>query len=201
MFTGIVEKSVPVLSIVDRPGFRRVVLASDWPDVHHGDSIAVNGCCLTVAEQAAGQLMFDAIPETLSKTNLGLLKPGHKVHVERAMRVGDRFDGHFVQGHVDATGRLIDVIRGDEFRIVIEPPLALMKFMIPRGSVSLDGVSLTIARLHKTTFEMALIPTTLQITQLGAHEIGWPYNVEADTIAKTIVNWLENWKGTAEVKA
>ncbi len=138
--------------------------------------------------------MFDAIPETLSKTNLGLLKTGDKAHVERAMRVGDRFDGHFVQGHVDATAKLVAIHSEGEFRIEVEPPLALMKYMIPRGSVSLDGVSLTIARLHKTTFEVALIPTTLQITQLGGHEIGWPYNIEADTIAKTIVNWLENWK-------
>jgi riboflavin synthase len=194
MFTGIVEKSVTVLGIEDRPGYRRIILAADWPDMRHGDSVAVNGCCLTVAEMAPGRLMFDAIPETLSKTNLGLLKAGDKAHVERAMRVGDRFDGHFVQGHVDATAKLTAVHSEGEFRIEVEPPLSLMKYMIPHGSVSLDGVSLTIARLHKTTFEVALIPTTLQITQLGSHEIGWPYNIEADTIAKTIVNWLENWK-------
>ncbi len=194
MFTGIVEKSVSVLAIEDRPGYRRIILAAEWADMRHGDSVAVNGCCLTVAEMAPGRLMFDAIPETLSKTNLGLLKPGDKAHVERAMRVGDRFDGHFVQGHVDATAKLVAIHSEGEFRIEIEPPLEMMKYMIPRGSVSVDGVSLTIARLHKTTFEMALIPTTLQITQLGNHEIGWPYNIEADTISKTIVNWLENWK-------
>jgi riboflavin synthase len=195
MFTGIVERSVPVLALEDRPGYRRLALGCDWNDVRRGESVAVNGCCLTIAELAPGKLMFDAIPETLAKTNLGLLKPGDHAHVERAMRVGDRIDGHFVQGHIDATAKLIAIHQEGEFRVEVEPPIELMKFMIPRGSVSLDGVSLTIARLHKTTFEVALIPTTLTITQLGNHEIGWPYNIEADTLSKTIVNWLENWKG------
>lgn len=194
MFTGIVEKSAPVVSIEDRPGYRRLTLDCGWTDVKHGESVAVNGCCLTIAGIDGGKIHFDAIPETLSKTNLGQLKPGSLAHVERAMCVGDRIDGHFVQGHVDATGQLIAIHREGEFRVEIKPPIELMKFMIPRGSVSVDGVSLTIARLHKETFEVALIPTTLQITQLGNHEIGWPYNIEADTLSKTIVNWLENWK-------
>jgi riboflavin synthase len=194
MFTGIVEKSAVVTRVEDRPGYRRIALDCGWDDVKHGESVAVNGCCLTIAGIEGGKIHFDAIPETLSKTNLGLIKPGSLAHVERAMRVGDRIDGHFVQGHVDATAQLVAIHREGEFRIEVKPPLELMKFMIPRGSVSVDGVSLTIARLHKETFEVALIPTTLQITQLGNHEVGWPYNIEADTLAKTIVNWLENWK-------
>src|SRR5687767_13578827 len=108
MFTGIVEKSVAVVSVVPGPKFRRITLGREWDDVKLGESIAINGVCLTVADIGEVTLGFDAIAETLAKTNLGLLKEGDKVHVERAMRVGDRIDGHFVQGHVDGTGRLVD---------------------------------------------------------------------------------------------
>src|SRR4051794_9884449 len=101
MFTGIVEKTLRVLDLAHVGGMRRIALENAWPDVKHGDSIAINGTCLTVAKLDPARLEFDAIPETLEKTNLGLLKAGDRVNVERAMRIGDRFDGHFVQGHVD----------------------------------------------------------------------------------------------------
>ena len=101
MFTGIVEKSVRVLSVAVHPGFRRITLACDWPDVKLGQSVAVNGCCLTIAKIESGSIGFDVIPETLDKTNLGLLEAGSLAHVERSLCVGDRLDGHFVQGHVD----------------------------------------------------------------------------------------------------
>src|SRR5687768_258963 len=107
MFTGIVEKSAAVVSVVPGPTFRRITLAREWDDVKVGASIAINGVCLTVAELTDRAIGFDAIAETLAKTNLGLINGGDKVHVERAMRVGDRIDGHFVQGHVDGTGRLV----------------------------------------------------------------------------------------------
>jgi riboflavin synthase len=108
MFTGIVEKTTHVIAVTDAPIFRRLTFASNWTDVRNGESIAVNGVCLTVAEISPGELGFDVIAETLSKTNLGLLQQGDDVHVERALRVGDRLDGHFVQGHVDGTARLIE---------------------------------------------------------------------------------------------
>src|SRR5687768_16558798 len=101
MFTGIVEKTARVLAVADGPGFRRLTLASDWPDVRPGESVAVNGVCLTAAELAPGRIGFDVIAETLAKTNLGLLNQGDEVHVERSLQVGARIDGHFVQGHVD----------------------------------------------------------------------------------------------------
>src|SRR4051812_7128239 len=107
MFTGIVERSAAVIGATDGPMFRRLTLALDWADLKHGESVAVNGVCLTVAEHAQGKVGFDVITETLSKTNLGLLKEGDRAHVERALRVNDRIDGHFVQGHVDATAPLI----------------------------------------------------------------------------------------------
>ena len=192
MFTGIVEKSVQVVGLAKGPKFTRITLASDWPDVRSGESVAVNGACLTVAEIGQGQIGFDVIAETLSKTNLGLMKAGDRVHVERAMRVGDRIDGHFVQGHVDGTARLVERIASEqEWRLVIEAPLELMKYVVPKGSVCLDGVSLTVAGLSKAGFEVALIPTTLAVTELGNREIGWPYNLEADVLSKTIISWLE----------
>src|SRR5688572_24332245 len=108
MFTGIVERSVSVIGASDGPMFRRLTLAVNWPNLKQGESIAVNGVCLTVADLAPGQVGFDVITETLSKTNLGLLKTGDRAHVERALQIGDRLDGHFVQGHVDATAPLVD---------------------------------------------------------------------------------------------
>jgi riboflavin synthase len=199
MFTGIVEKSANVIGAADGPKFRRLTLARDWPDLKLGESVAVNGCCLTVAALGEGSMGFDVIAETLSKTNLGLVGAGDKVHVERAMQIGERIDGHFVQGHIDGTARLIEQIANQaEWRLVIEPPRQLLKYIIPKGSVSLDGVSLTVAAMAGTRFEVALIPTTLSITQLGNRQVGWPYNLETDMISKTIVTYLERAKEQAE---
>lgn len=196
MFTGIVEKSVQVVGVAEGPMFRRLTIPDTWGDVKHGDSIAINGVCLTVAEITNGTLGFDAIKETLEKTNLGLLKEGDFVHVERALRVGDRIDGHFVQGHVDATGPLVSqVATENEWRLGIEAPAGLMKYIVPKGSVSIDGVSLTVAAIKGNVFEVALIPTTLTITVLGKRPMGWPFNLETDVISKTIVNYLELRQG------
>ena len=192
MFTGIVERTVHVAAVSEGTGFVRLNLAAQWPDVKPGDSIAVNGVCLTVAEIAPPLLGFDVIPETLSKTNLGLLKAGDLVNVERSLRAGDRMDGHFVQGHVDATARLVDQ-KGDdeEWRLTVQPPADLMKFIVPKGSVTIDGVSLTVASIAADRFEVALIPTTLKLTTLGSRNVGWPFNFEADILSKTIISWLE----------
>jgi riboflavin synthase len=196
MFTGIVERTVHVAAVSEGTGFVRLNLAAQWPDVKLGDSVAVNGVCLTVADIAKPLLGFDVIPETLSKTNLGLLKPGDLVNVERSLRAGDRMDGHFVQGHVDGTARLVDQIGNDEeWRLRVQPPGALMKFVVPKGSVTIDGVSLTVAAVSADRFEVALIPTTLKLTTLGSRETGWPFNFEADILSKTIVTWLERQRG------
>jgi len=192
MFTGIIEKSVRVLGVADGPMFRRLTLACHWPDLKNGESIAINGVCLTVAQLAKGEVGFDVITETLSKTNLGLLKPGDAVHVERAMAVGDRIDGHFVQGHVDGTASQLRRTETEhEVRVALEVPAHLAKYMVPKGSVAVDGVSMTIASVHGRVVEIALIPTTLQITLLGRRPDAWPFNIEADVLSKTIVNWLE----------
>src|SRR5688572_23145387 len=155
MFTGIVEKSVKVVAAADGPKFVRLTLATDWDDVKLGESVAVNGVCLTVAEIMPRGIGFDVIAETLARTNLGLLKPGDDVHVERALRVGDRVDGHFVQGHVDGPAILVSQVADErEWRLTVRPPTELMKYVAPKGSVTLDGVSLTVAAVQDATFEV-----------------------------------------------
>jgi riboflavin synthase len=196
MFTGIIERTLPVLSVTDGVGFRRLTLASHWTDVKHGESIAVNGCCLTVAELSAGQLQFDVIAETLAKTNIGSLHPGDAVNAERSLRVGDRIDGHFVQGHVDGTAKLVDVSStAEEWRLTIETPTSLAKYLVPKGSVAIDGVSLTLAAVDGNRFQVALIPTTLELTTLKTRQVGWMFNLEADVFSKTIVSYLERFQG------
>src|SRR6185436_12457799 len=133
----------------DGPMFRRLVIAADWNDVKLGDSIATNGVCLTVAQLMPGVVGFDVIKETLDKTNLGTLRVGDEVNVERSLRAGDRIDGHFVQGHVDGTGLLVGLINNEnEVRLSIEAPGEFAKFLAPKGSISVDGVSLTIASVN-----------------------------------------------------
>lgn len=182
-----------MLDVEGDDNLRRITLAVDWPDLRHGQSVAVNGACLTVAELSPGRTRFDVIRETLDKTNLGRLRPGDLVHVERSLRVGDRIDGHFVQGHVDATARLIATHQsGDDWRLRIELPAALSSYVAPKGSIAIDGVSLTIAAIDHDWFEVALIPTTLAITQLARRPVGWPFNIECDMLAKTVVRFLES---------
>jgi riboflavin synthase len=192
MFTGIVEKTVAVVGLASTAKFQRLTLASDWRDVKTGESIAVNGCCLTVAQVLQDKLEFDVIAETLEKTNLGSLKAGDHVNVERSLRIGDRLDGHFVQGHVDGKALLLDAKFDDEQgRLTLEAPFSLAKYLIPKGSVALDGVSLTIASVKGNVFEVALIPTTIKLTTIGQKQPGWNFNLEADVLSKTIVSWLE----------
>jgi riboflavin synthase len=192
MFTGIIEKTARVMGVADGPMFRRLTIPSRWSDVQLGQSIAVNGVCLTVAELNAGEIGFDVIQETLSKTNLGLLNPGDEVHLERSLRIGDRLDGHFVQGHVDGVATLVDQRATErEYRLRLSAPLDLAKYLTPKGSVTIDGVSLTIAAVDGPEFEVALIPTTLQLTSLGRRRAGWTFNLECDVLTKTVVVWLE----------
>jgi riboflavin synthase len=196
MFSGIVEKAVKVLDAVDGPKFRRLTIECDWPDVRSGESIAINGCCLTISVLEPGRIGFDVIPESLAKTNLGRLVPGDLVNVERALRLADRIDGHFVQGHVDGTAPLVETISTEaEYRLVIEPPEHLAQYIVPKGSVAIDGVSLTVAAIRGKYFEVALIPTTLNRTQLGSRPKGWPFNLETDIISKTIISWLQRRQG------
>jgi riboflavin synthase len=137
MFTGIVERTVRVIGVADGPKFVRLTLPDFWGDVKDGDSVAVNGVCLTVAERpSAGELSFDVVQETLDKTNLRLIQAGEEVHVERSLRAGDRIDGHFVQGHVDGIALIVEQIANQkEWRIRCHAPPDLAKYLVPKGSV------------------------------------------------------------------
>jgi riboflavin synthase len=196
MFTGIVEGVVLVTDASDSPHSRNLRLQTGWTDCAVGQSVAVNGCCLTIAQILPGELVFDIVRETLDKTNLGLLKKGSQVNVERSLRVGDRLDGHFVQGHVDGTALLLESrMETDQARLKLQSPPELAKYLIPKGSVCLDGVSLTIAAVSKQDFEVALVPTTLRMTTLGKKSPRWPFNLEADILTKTVVSWLSRQDG------
>jgi riboflavin synthase len=198
MFTGLVQAVGTVVHI--EPSAHGVRLAIDpRPWAHQpspGDSISISGCCLTVAALPSGGLWaFDAIPETLSKTILGGLREGSKVNLEHAATPTTLMGGHIVQGHVDGVAEVVAVQKSPEYRIRICPPAPLMEFIAPKGSVCVDGVSLTVAGLdpHGGWFEVALIPTTLDRTTLGALKPGDRCNLEADAMAKTIVHWLKHY--------
>ena len=191
MFTGIIDSPVRVLAVQDHPGGRRLTLENDARDLKAGESISVSGACLTVTTFDYASVSFDVIAESLSRTSLGKRKAGDRVNVERALKLGDRLDGHFVQGHVDGTARVL--ARFDDpadWRLRLALPAELADYLAPKGSVTLDGVSLTIAALASEWFEVALIPTTLDRTTLGDLAVGDEVNVEADILGKTVVNFL-----------
>lgn len=195
MFTGIVETLGRVVSVDTAQGRVRLVIeaAAEAFELRAGDSVSVNGACLTVAGFAEKALCFDAVPETLARTSLGELAPGDAVHLERAMRADARFDGHIVQGHVDEAGsvhRLAGSPEAGEVRLHIRSSPAFAALLVEKGSVAVEGVSLTVAALHPDGFEVALIPHTLSVTRLGALSPGARVNLEADVIGKYVMRYL-----------
>jgi riboflavin synthase len=185
MFTGIVRE----LGTVDAfDGSRLVVAASETTaSAAVGDSVAVAGVCLTVVERGRGRLAFDVVPETLARTALGRLGPGSSVNLESSLRVGDQLGGHVVQGHVDAVGHVRSVTTdGDGRRIWFDAPDNVVRYCIDKGSIAVDGVSLTLAAFDDDGFEVALIPHTLAVTTLGALEPGDEVNLEADVLGKVV---------------
>jgi len=194
MFTGIVE-TVGVIEKIE-PGddlTRLVIDAESIADgVKLGDSVAVNGGCLTVTSLLDGRFTFEAIPETLQRTNLGDLELGSRVNLERAMRAGDRLDGHIVQGHVDGVGIVRAVIQaGNDVRLQIDCEPELADCVVEKGSIAIDGVSLTVAALLPTGFEVALIPHTLEVTTLSERRIHDRVNLEVDVLGKYVKRYLE----------
>jgi len=166
----------------------------------HGDSICINGVCLTVTGINENVVAFDVIRETLDKTTLGRKTSGDRVNIERSLRVGDRFDGHFVQGHVDGTATVGRIQASTSEHVVwLAPQAHLMPFMIPKGSVAIDGVSLTIAAVDGDRFSVALIPTTLDRTTFGAMKAGDTVNIESDIIARAIVHHLAGMQGAGGI--
>lgn len=193
MFTGLVQAMGTIVAWEPRGGAVRLrVDLGSWD--HRpgaGSSISVDGCCLTVVEAGEGQISFDAVQETLAKTTLGDRRVGSRVNLEHAVRADALLGGHIVQGHVDGVGRITRVqsVPGD-WRIEVCPPEGLMEYMTPKGSVAIDGVSLTLASVGADSFGIALIPETLERTTLGALVAGARVNIEADPVAKTVVHWL-----------
>lgn len=189
VFTGLVEGIGAVRA--NRPEAGGRILEVDLGDlaaeVAPGDSICVSGACLTAAGRAGSVIAFALSQETLSRTALGQLGPGALVNLERSLRVGDRLGGHFLTGHVDALGRLIAIQRQEGFaEYRFEAPPGLLALMVEKGAVGVDGVSLTIARMHEDGFTVALIPETLRRTTLGAMRAGHPVQLEADLLAKHV---------------
>ena len=194
MFTGIVE-TVGVISGIEPQGelTRLCVEAEPIVDgVGIGDSVAVNGGCLTVTKIDGGRLSFDAIQETMDRTSLRDLKPGSRVNLERAMRADSRLDGHIVQGHVDGVGHVKELTRsGEDVRLFIECGSEITDYLVEKGSVAIDGVSLTVVGVAADGFDVALIPHTLEVTTLSGLSPGDRVNLEADVLGKYVKRYLD----------
>jgi riboflavin synthase len=194
MFTGIVEELGEVVYLTDAGG-DSAVLAVRGPlvssDARHGDSISVNGVCLTVIDNTDGVFTADVMGESLRRSSLGALRPGSHVNLERAATVGSRLGGHLVQGHVDGVGRIVAREPADEWEVLrFSLPPELAKYVVEKGSITVDGVSLTVMAVTADTFDVGLIPTTLKLTVLGTKSIGDPVNLEVDVIAKYVEKML-----------
>ena len=194
MFTGLVEALGRVERVADEAGGRRITVS--WPGrearLAVGESVAVNGCCLTVVDDDGGRFDVQAGPETLLRTNLGEKTPGDPVNLERSLRVGDRLGGHFVQGHVDATAALRSRrTEGDWEFLAFDVERAWTALMVPKGSIAVDGVSLTLVDVGPDGFSLMLIPHTLAVTTLGTLRVGERVNIEADMLAKHVQKLLK----------
>ncbi|HEV7646882.1 MAG TPA: riboflavin synthase [Actinophytocola sp.] len=189
MFTGIVEERGEVVAVQDLPDAARITVAGPLvtSDVHHGDSIAVNGVCLTVVEVADGAFTADVMRETLVRSSLDKIATGDPVNLERAAAVGSRFGGHIVQGHVDGTGVILDRRPSEHWDLVrIGLPPQLARYLVEKGSITVDGVSLTVVEVTGDEFTVSLIPETLRATTLGVRQPGDRVNLEVDVVAKYV---------------
>ena len=195
MFTGIIEEVGEIAEIADRGGFRTIRVRAHrlLEGIPAGASISVNGVCLTARTIHTDGFTADLSHETLERTSLQVLAPGSLANLERPMRADGRFDGHIVQGHVDGVGRIRAFTRkGDDYRLEVEFPESAMRYIVEKGSISVDGISLTIARVKPYVFEVAIIPHTFDNTNLRRAQAGDPVNLEFDVIAKYVERMLAN---------
>ncbi|MEU6680593.1 riboflavin synthase [Streptomyces sp. NPDC046925] len=204
MFTGIVEELGEITAVEnldDASRFRvRGPVVTDG--AKHGDSIAVNGVCLTVVEHEGEEFTADVMAETLNRSSLGALAAGSRVNLERPTAVGDRLGGHIVQGHVDGTGEIVDRKPSENWEIVkISLPADLSRYVVEKGSITVDGVSLTVVDAGPDYFTISLIPTTLALTTLGIKQPGDPVNLEVDIIAKYVERMLGDRAAAAPAAA
>lgn len=193
MFTGIVEELGEVTAIEYRGDSSRFQLRGPvvTEGARHGDSIAVNGVCLTVVDTADGVFTADVMAETLRRSSLGALAPGARVNLERPMALGGRLGGHLVQGHVDGTGIITERTPGEHWELVrISLPGELARYVVEKGSITVDGISLTVVDVSDDDFTVSLIPTTLDLTTLGSRQVGDSVNLEVDVLAKYVERLL-----------
>jgi len=192
MFTGLIRDCGVVETVSDGPDGRRLRIATRLSDeLRTGDSLSVNGVCLTAESLSSSQVVATVVPETLERSTLGELKPRDRVHLEPALRAGDALGGHLVQGHVDETGRVVGNGRaGAAWMLEIEASAALMRYIVEKGSVALDGVSLTVAACTDGGFSVALVPHTREVTLLGDRRAGQRVNIEVDILAKYVERLL-----------
>lgn len=196
MFTGLIEEVGTIKMFSRKAGSMELTISGKkvTEDMKRGDSISVDGVCLTVSRLASlpvNQFKMDVGAETLRKTNLGELKIGERVNLERALKMGERLGGHFVTGHIDGVGIIKKKVKkGDTFFFEIEAPDEIMNYIIPKGSIALDGISLTVVDFSKNGFGISLIPHTLEVTTLGLKKIGDKVNLEADMIGKYVTKIL-----------
>ena len=193
MFTGIVREVGRVSDVDGGDGGLRLTVdaPATAPGLAVGGSVAIDGVCLTAETVTGDMLTFHAVPETLQRTSLGRLRPGDAVNLEPALRAGEPLGGHVVQGHVDGVGRVRSVTpAGEGVRLVVEAPPSILRYCVEKGSITVDGVSLTVAALDADAFSVALVPHTLQATTLGSLAPGDEVNLEVDVLAKYVERLL-----------
>lgn len=198
MFSGIVDRKGKVTAADPTAGGVCLALSAGdyWQDVATGASIAIDGVCLTITGVDGDTATFDIIAETLRRSTLGGLRVGSMVNLQKSLRAGDTIDGHFVQGHIDAVAEICRVEESpQESKWWFSLPPDVMEYIIPKGSVTIDGISLTIADREEEAFSVALIPTTLERTTIGQKKVGDRVNIETDILARTIVQHLRNITG------
>lgn len=193
MFTGIVEETGEILGVDEEDGGRRLRIGTTFEDLTEGQSISVSGACLTVEDFVDGESFSVFLAEeTVAKTYLGGVGVGDSVNLERAMPADGRFDGHFVQGHVDGTAEVEAIEQvGDDWRFTFSLPAAQQRYIVPKGSITVDGISLTVADLAEDRFTVAIIPETYDVTTLSEKADGDPVHLEVDVVAKYVENMVD----------
>jgi len=194
VFTGIIEGQGIVKKFVNKTKNRSAAkmgidLGNLAKGLQIGDSVAINGVCLTTTHISEKQAEFEMIAETLKKTNLGMIKSGDKVNIERSLKVGERMEGHFVLGHIDGTGKIMKIEKlSKEIKFWIELPKDLARFVVKKGSITVDGISLTLVDVLKNKISICIIPHTMKITNLGSKKIGDKVNIETDILGKYAIS-------------
>jgi riboflavin synthase len=195
MFTGIVETTGTIRDVRDEEGGRRIRVDTDLDGLSHGQSIAVNGTCLTVEAAEGSTIELFCSTETLERSTLSAVESGDSLNLERALPADGRFDGHFVQGHVDATAEVVDVEQvDDDWEFTFSIPESVARYVVEKGSIALDGISLTVADLREDAITVAVIPATYDLTAMSELEPGDSVNVEVDVVAKYVERLTEGYR-------